>query len=106
MLRMDVLDLGRYFASLLLVGGLLGGAWLAARRFGVPGIVSRVAHKRLSVVETLMIGPRHKLFLLRRDGIEHLLLVSPQGASVVENGIPAQILREQQQPMITAESAV
>ena len=103
---MDVLDLGRYFASLLLVGGLLGGAWLAARRFGVPGIMPGIAHKRLSVVETLMIGPRHKLFLLRRDGVEHLLLVGPNGASVVENGIPAQIVTEQHsEPMISAESA-
>ena len=104
--RMDVLDFGRYFASLLLVGGLLGGAWLAARRFGVPGIVNGVAHRRLSVVESLMIGPRHKLFLLRRDGVEHLLLVGPQGASVVENGIPAEILSEQNQPMAAAESAI
>jgi flagellar protein FliO/FliZ len=87
---MDVLDLGRYFASLLLVGGLLGVAWLAAKRYGVPGVLPGAMQKRLSVVETLMIGPRHKLFLLRRDGVEHLLLVGPNGASVVENGIPAQ----------------
>lgn len=109
--RMDVLDLGRYFASLLLVGGLLGVAWLAARRFGVPGVVGGSAQKRLSIVETLMIGPRHKLFLLRRDGIEHLLLVGPQGANVVENGIPAaEILRAQPEPIqpmtMTPESAV
>jgi len=103
---MDVLDLGRYFASLLLVGGLLGGAWLAARRFGVPGVIQGLAHKRLSVVETLMIGPRHKLFLLRRDGVEHLLLVGPNGANVVENGIPVQIVTEEKsEPMIAAESA-
>lgn len=102
---MDVLDLGRYFASLLLVGGLLGGAWLAARRFGVPGVVRGIAHKRLSVVETLMIGPRHKLFLLRRDGVEHLLLVGPNGASVVENGIPASAALEMPQPTIVTERA-
>lgn len=101
---MDVLDFGRYFASLLLVGGLLGGAWLAARRFGIAGVVSGIAHKRLSVVETLMIGPRHRLFLLRRDGVEHLLLVGPQGASVVENGIPANTIPEQPQP--AAENVV
>ena len=107
MRRMDVLDLGRYFASLLLVGGLLGGAWLAARRFGVPGLVGGSAQKRLSVVETLMIGPRHKLFLLRRDGVEHLLLVGPQGANVVENGIPATAIpREPAQTPMTPESAV
>jgi len=86
---MDVLDLGRYFAALILVGGLLGMAWLAARRYGLPGVMQGSAQRRLSVVETLMIGPRHKLFLLRRDGVEHLLLVGPQGASVVENGIEA-----------------
>jgi flagellar protein FliO/FliZ len=103
---MDVLDLGRYFASLLLVGGLLGGAWLAARRFGVPGVMPGIARKRLSVVETLMIGPRHKLFLLRRDGVEHLLLVGPNGASVVENGIPAQmIIEEKSEPALSVESA-
>ena len=112
MRAMDVLDLGRYFASLLLVGGLLGVAWLAARRFGVPGVMQGTTQKRLSVVETLMIGPRHKLFLLRRDGVEHLLLIGPQGANVVESGIPAELLREQpEQPLtqiltMTPESAV
>ena len=101
MRAMDVLDLGRYFASLLLVGGLLGVAWLAARRFGVPGVMQGTTQKRLSVVETLMIGPRHKLFLLRRDGVEHLLLIGPQGANVVENGIPAELLREQPEQPLT-----
>ena len=103
---MDVLDLGRYFAALLLVGGLLGVAWLAARRFGVGGIIQGTAPKRLSVVETLMIGPRHKIFLLRRDGVEHLLIVGPNGANVVENGIPAQEIIAQHAPVMTSEHAV
>jgi flagellar protein FliO/FliZ len=107
MRAMDVLDLGRYFASLLLVGGLLGVAWLAAKRYGVPGVLPGTAQKRLSVIETLMIGPRHKLFLLRRDGVEHLLLVGPNGANVVENGIPAQLVAENPQTLALApESAV
>ena len=109
MRAMDVLDLGRYFASLLLVGGLLGGAWLMARRYGVAGgmagFLGGSAQKRLSVVETLMIDARHKVFLLRRDGVEHLLVVGPNGTSVVENGIPAQIAQQQSEPMIIAESA-
>lgn len=105
MRAMDVLDLGRYFASLLLVGGLLGGAWLMARRYGVSGFMQGSAQKRLSVVETLMIDARHKLFLLRRDGVEHLLIVGPNGTSMVENGIPAQIAQEQTTQMTIAESA-
>jgi flagellar protein FliO/FliZ len=89
---MDLLDFGRYLGALTLVLGLLGAAALAARRFGLPGIANGVSTRRLAVVETLMIGPRHKLFLFRRDGVEHLVLMGPQGANVVEAGIvpPAQ----------------
>ncbi|HSM96359.1 MAG TPA: flagellar biosynthetic protein FliO [Rhizomicrobium sp.] len=102
---MDVLDLGRYFASLLLVGGLLGGAWLMARRYGVSGFMPGSAQKRLAVVETLMIDARHKAFLLRRDGIEHLLVIGPNGTSVVENGIPTQLAQPHSESMTIAESA-
>ena len=87
---MDVIDFGRYFAALLLVLALLGFAWIAARRQGFAGLVRFMptqADKRLSVVETMMMGPRHKLYLLRRDGTEHLVLVGPGEASVIETGI-------------------
>jgi hypothetical protein len=36
-----------------------------------------------------MIGPRQKLLLLRRDGVEHLVFAGPEGACVVESGFPA-----------------
>lgn len=84
---MDIIDFGRYLGALLLVLGLLGAAALGTRRFGLPGIAKGVSTRRLALVETLMIGPRHKLFLLRRDGVEHLVLMGPQGTSVVETGI-------------------
>jgi flagellar protein FliO/FliZ len=86
---MDFIDIARYLGALMLVLALVGLAGLAARRYGIPGIASGSAVRRLAVVETLMIGPRHKVFLLRRDDREHLILVGPQGASVVENGIVA-----------------
>jgi flagellar protein FliO/FliZ len=43
--------------------------------------------KRLAVVETLMVGPRQRLIILRRDNVEHLVLSGPEGASVIESGI-------------------
>lgn len=86
---MDLIDFARYFGALVLVLGLLGFAWLAARRYGLPGIVQGQSLRRLSIVETLMIGPRHKLVLLKRDGTEHLMLIGPQGAEVIETGIAA-----------------
>jgi flagellar protein FliO/FliZ len=46
--------------------------------------------RRLELVETLMIGPRQKLLLLRRDGVEHLVFAAPDGACVVETSIPTE----------------
>ncbi|HEY4113954.1 MAG TPA: flagellar biosynthetic protein FliO [Rhizomicrobium sp.] len=88
---MDLVDFARYIGALLLVLGLLGCAWLAARRFGLPGIVQAQSVKRLSIAETLMVGPRHKILLVKRDGTEHLILMGPQGASVIESGIVAPV---------------
>jgi flagellar protein FliO/FliZ len=86
---MDYLDLLRYFGALLLVLAMVGGAGLLARRFGVPGVTKPTNIKRLAVVETLMVGPRQRLIIVRRDGVEHLVLSSPDGASIIESGIPA-----------------
>jgi flagellar protein FliO/FliZ len=84
---MEFLETLRYFGALLLVLAMVGGAGLAARRFGVPGITRAAADKRLTIVETLMVGPRQRLFIVRRDNVEHLVLSGPDGASVIEAGI-------------------
>ena len=86
---MTFIDLLRYFGALLLVLAMVGGAGLLARRFGVPGVTKAAGVKRLAIVETLMIGPRQRLVILRRDNVEHLVLSSPEGATVIESGIPA-----------------
>jgi flagellar protein FliO/FliZ len=83
------LEISRYIAALLLVLALIGVAGLAARKWGVPGVTKSVADKRLAIVETLMIGPRQKLFIIRRDNVEHLVFSSPDGACLVESGIPS-----------------
>lgn len=89
---MDVIDFARYLGALALVLGLVGAAGLAARRFGLSNIVKPAATRRLAVVETLMVGPRQRLLIVRRDGTEHLLLCGPDGTTVVESGIAAQAL--------------
>jgi flagellar protein FliO/FliZ len=86
---MEFIDILRYFGALLLVLAMVGGAGLLARRFGVPGVTKAAGIKRLAVVETLMIGPRQRLLILRRDNVEHLVLSGPDGASVIENNIAA-----------------
>jgi len=37
----------------------------------------------------LMVGPRQRLVIVRRDNVEHLVLSGPDGASVLETGITA-----------------
>lgn len=87
---MSFIDILRDFGALLLVLALLGGAALAARRFGVPGVAAAQADRRLAIVETLMLSPRQRLIVVRRDDVEHLLLAGPDGATVIESGIRKQ----------------
>ena len=89
---MDLIDIGRYFAALLLVLALVGAAGLAVRRFGMPGVVKGQGVRRLQIVESLMIGPKQRLYILRRDDVEHLVMMGPTGSTVVEAGIPAGLM--------------
>ena len=49
-----------------------------ARRFGVPGVTKPTNIKRLAVVETLMVGPRQRLIIFRRDNVEHVVRPAPK----------------------------
>jgi flagellar protein FliO/FliZ len=86
---MDVIDFARYIGALILVVGLVGAAGLAARRFGLGSLVKPQATRRLSIVETLAVSPRQRLMIVRRDGVEHLILSGSDGVEVIETGIPA-----------------
>ncbi|GAA0575626.1 flagellar biosynthetic protein FliO [Rhizomicrobium electricum] len=95
---MDVLDFARYFAALLLVLGLIGAAGLATRKFGVPGLAKPAKIRRIQIVETLMLSPRQKIALIRRDDVEHMVMITPTGATVIESGITPPPPQPQVQP--------
>jgi flagellar protein FliO/FliZ len=88
---MDLIDIARYLGALALVLALVGFAALAARRFGFSGFVVTSASRRLQVVETLMIDARSRAVLIRRDDKEHLVVIGPEGARVIEAGIAAKL---------------
>jgi flagellar protein FliO/FliZ len=75
----------RFILALLLVLGLLALAAFLLRRSGLAPKLSR--SRRLALLESLPLGPRHRLMLIRRDEVEHLLLLGPQGDVVVESRI-------------------
>lgn len=85
----DGFALIRTLGALLTVLGLLAGALWAVRRYGLvlPGAGLARADKRLAVVERLSLDPRRSLALLRRDGVEHLVLLAPEGHLVIESSI-------------------
>ena len=76
----------RFILALLLVLGLLALAAFLLRRSGLGPKLGR--SRRLAALESLPVGPKHRLLLIRRDDVEHLLLLGPQGDLVVESHIP------------------
>ena len=80
--------------ALLLVLALMGLCAIVLRRFGAAlpgfgsglGMLSVRKDKRVAVLETTIIDSRHRLALISRDGVEHLLLLSTDTAIVIEAG--------------------
>ncbi|WP_246130456.1 FliO/MopB family protein [Nitrospirillum pindoramense] len=74
----------------LVLGFILVAGWLV-RRFG-GGALLRLpgrAQRRLGVVEAMALDPRRRLVLIRRDGVEHLLLLGGTQDLHLEGPIPA-----------------
>lgn len=80
----------RFLLALVLVLGLIAVLAWAARRFGfaarsVGGLRSR---RRLTISEILPIDARRRLVLLKRDEVEHLVLLGPTQDLLIET-LPA-----------------
>ncbi len=80
----------RFGAALVLVLGLIGIAAWAARRFGFAGRLpaARGRGRRLAVLDVTPLDTKRRLVLVRRDGVEHLVLLGSAGDLVIERGIP------------------
>lgn len=86
---MDLLSLLRTLGGLAVVLGLLAGALWAVRRYDIklPGRIGGGPVRRLELVERLAIDGKRTVALIRRDGCEHLVLLDPAGAVVIEGGV-------------------
>ena len=89
---MEVDNYLRFVLALVFVLGLIGVLAMIVRRYG-PGSVTagrRTANRRLWISEVLPLDGRRRLILVRRDNVEHLLLLSHGSDVVVESGIAAE----------------
>jgi flagellar protein FliO/FliZ len=76
----------RVVLALAAIVALLALAAFAAKRFGLAGRFAS-GGTRLGIIEAATIDAKRRLVLLRRDEVEHLVLIGPDGATVVETGI-------------------
>jgi flagellar biogenesis protein FliO len=84
----DLPDIVRMLVALILVIALMGGLALALKRLGLSGAQPlKASGKRLAVIEKLPLDPRRQLVLLQRDNIQHLVILSTNGETVIETGI-------------------
>jgi flagellar protein FliO/FliZ len=80
----------RFMLALILVIGLILGAAWVLKRFGLMGTLQGTLgrKRRLATIEAQSLDNRHRIFLIRRDNVEHLVLVGPNTSQVIERGIP------------------
>jgi flagellar protein FliO/FliZ len=101
--------LARATMALVIVLALVAGAtWLARRYLVSGGMAGLAGRRRLAVVEQTMLDGKSRLVLVRRDNTEHLLVLGPSGAVVVESGIgpaagPAGIPHTENTPAIEVQ---
>ena len=84
-MMMEPESLLRFAAALAFVVALIAAiAWLARRWMPGGVAVSASKRRRLQIVETLALDPKTRAVLLRRDDVEHLVVVGPAGATAIE----------------------
>jgi flagellar protein FliO/FliZ len=79
----------RFVLALLFVLALIGiVAWLARKAgLGTRVVKTKGVGRRLSIVEVSPVDGKRRLVLVRRDGVEHLVLLGATGETVIETGI-------------------
>jgi flagellar protein FliO/FliZ len=88
---MDMGSYLRFLLALVFVLGLIALLVWVVRRFGPAGIALRASgrNRRLAIVEVTPVDARRRLVLVRRDGVEHLLLLGAGNDLVIESGLAA-----------------
>lgn len=84
----DLPQVLRLLAAMALVLSLMGGLALALKRFGLAGSPAVPTKKRrLKLIEALPLDSRHRAILIQRDNTQHLVILGPNGETVVETNI-------------------
>lgn len=80
-------DLLRFAAALIFVLALMGGLAVAMKHVNAGRYNTLGNKRRLRVKEMLPLDGRRRLVLIQRDDTQHLVILGPNGETVVETGI-------------------
>jgi len=86
----EMMEYVRFALALMFVLGLIAGcSWLGKRLGLAPRTTNGNSAQRLNVVAIQSVDARRKLVLIRRDNIEHLILLNGERDLLIESGIEA-----------------
>lgn len=94
---MDTVDPVRILVSFILVVGLIGGLAVllkymaASKKWPLKGMTHNSDDSRIQIIETRYLDPRRKIVLVRRDDVEHVLLLADGREQVIESSIPVKM---------------
>src|SRR5215472_8682454 len=81
----------RFFIAFAFVLGLMGVLFWALKRYGserLGGVTGRDRRQpRLAVIDAAAVDGRRRLILIRRDNVEHLLMIGGPSDVVIEPNI-------------------
>ena len=91
------MDLGyanyfQFFLALVFVLGLIGLVAIIMRHYGLGGAIrfgrkKRAGRRRVEIVDVAPVDARRRLILVRRDDVEHLILLGAHEDILVESNI-------------------
>lgn len=87
---MDLYGYAKFVLALIFVLSLIGLMAVAARRWGLglpQANIRRGQPKRIGLVEVTALDAKRRLILIKRDNVEHLIILGHDGETVVETGI-------------------
>jgi flagellar biogenesis protein FliO len=98
----------RFFIAFIIVLGLIGAAAWAVRRFGANRLGANAARgrqPRLAVIDAAAVDGRRRLVLIRRDNVEHLLMIGGPSDIVIEPSIVRASATQREAPAVRATAA-
>ncbi len=89
---MDTIDPARFIFASFFVLGLLGLMAVGLKYYGQKTLGSKLfsvnnSQGRVAILETQYIDHKSKILLVKRDDVEHLLLISDGKTTIIESGI-------------------